>query len=148
MSDAADRHYPPRPIVSVSIAVFRDGRVLLAKRGRDPFAGAFSLPGGVVEIGERLEDAALRELKEETGVDAQIVGFNDFLQPITRAGDDVRSHYVIVSWVGLWRAGEARTSAEATECRWVAPGETDALRTTPGLPDLVRRAAAIIGGRA
>jgi 8-oxo-dGTP diphosphatase len=148
VSEAADRLYPPRPIVSVSIAVFREGRVLIAKRGRAPFAGAFSLPGGVVEIGERLDEAALRELKEETGVEASIVGFNDFLQPIDRVGESVRSHYVIASWVGIWRAGEARTTAEATECRWIAPEDIDALTTTPGLPILVRRAAGIIGGRA
>ena len=147
MSEAADRLYPPRPILSVSIAVFRAGRVLIAKRGRAPFAGAFSLPGGVVEIGERLDEAALRELHEETGVEAVVLGFNDFLQPIERVGAEVRSHYVIASFVGLWRAGEARISAEATECRWVEPDETDALTTTPGLPALVRRAAAIARGQ-
>jgi 8-oxo-dGTP diphosphatase len=148
VSEAVDRLYPPRPILSVSIAVFRAGRVLIAKRGRAPFAGAFSLPGGVVEIGETLEEAALRELLEETGVDADVLGFNDFLQPIERVGEGVRSHYVIASFVGLWRAGEALTSAEATDCRWVAPDDTDSLETTPGLPALVRRAATIAGSRA
>jgi len=148
VSESADRLYPPRPILCVSIAVFRAGRVLIAKRGRAPFAGAFSLPGGVVEIGELLDEAALRELREETGVEAAVLGFNDFLQPIERIGAEVRSHYVIASMVGLWRAGEAQTSAEATEVRWVEPEETVALTTTPGLPALVRRAAEIAGGRA
>ena len=147
MSEAADRLYPPRPILCVSIAVFRDGRVLVARRGRAPFAGLFSLPGGVVEIGESLEEAALRELREEVGVEADIVGFNGFLQPVERVEGRVRSHYCIATFVALWRAGEPAAGPEATECRWIAPAEAQTLPTTPGLPALLARAARLLEAR-
>ncbi len=144
MSEAADRLYPPRPILCVSAAVFRDRRALVARRGRAPHEGLFSLPGGIVEIGESLEDAALRELREEVGVEADIVGFTGFLQPIERADGRVRSHYCIASFVALWRAGEPTTGPEATECRWIEPAEADGLPTTPGLAALLRKAEGLV----
>ena len=144
MSEAADRLYPPRPILCVSVALFRDGRALVARRGRAPFAGMFSLPGGVVEIGESLEEAALRELREEVGVEAAIVGFNGFLQPVEWVEGRVRSHYCIASFIALWRAGEPVDGPEAVECRWIAPAEADGLPTTPGLPALLRKAEALL----
>jgi len=139
--EPGDRLFPPRPILCVSLAVFREGRVLVAERARAPYVGRYSLPGGVVEIGERLEQAALRELNEEVGVEAAIVGFNDFVESIEAGQDGVRSHYVIASFVGAWRAGEARPSAEAARCLWIEPNEAAALPTTPGLPALLMRAA-------
>ncbi len=115
MADDApgDRLYPPRPILAVSVAVFRQGRVLVGRRARPPMAGRFSLPGGVVEIGETLIEAALRELYEEVGVEAEIVGFNRHIEPIVREGDRVRAHFVIASFVGRWtgaRRGSVRRS--------------------------------------
>ena len=74
MTDA--RLYPPRPILAASVAVFRHGKVLLASRTAPPAQNLFSLPGGLVEVGEGLAEAALRELMEEVGVTARIVGFN------------------------------------------------------------------------
>ena len=76
----ADRLYPPRPILAVSLAVFRDGRVLIARRGRAPLKGLYSLPGGVVEIGETLREAALRELPRKSASSAEIVAFNDHVE--------------------------------------------------------------------
>ena len=73
----SDRLYPARPILAVSLAVFREGRVLVARRARAPLKGLYSLPGGVVEIGETLHEAALRELDEEVGLEARIVAFSD-----------------------------------------------------------------------
>ena len=77
-----DRLYPARPILAASIAVFRRGRVLIARRARAPLLGLYSLPGGVVELGETLREAALRELKEEVGLDAEVTGFLDHVEPI------------------------------------------------------------------
>ena len=147
MSEARDRLFPPRPILSVSVAVFRDGKVLLAQRGQAPFQGYYSCPGGVVEIGERLEAAALRELREEVGVEADIVAFNDFIQSIEATADGVRSHYVIACFAAAWRAGEPRLSEEASDCRWVEPEAAAAMKTTPGLPNLLLRAASLMKAR-
>ena len=82
-----DRLYPTRPILAASTAVFRDGLVLIARRARAPMAGVYSLPGGAVEVGETLREAAARELVEEVGVEADILAFIDHVEPIVREGD-------------------------------------------------------------
>jgi ADP-ribose pyrophosphatase YjhB (NUDIX family) len=134
-----------RPILAASIAVFREGRVLLAARARPPMDMLYSLPGGLVEPGERLADAAIRELQEEVGVTADLVGFVDHVEIIER--DDhgrVRHHFVVCAHAGRWRSGEARTGAEARDVRWVREDEIPRLRTTPGLREVVRKAFALI----
>ena len=145
---AASRLYPSRPILAASLAVFRGDRVLLIARAAAPYAAAYSLPGGLVELGESLEDACLREVEEETGVRADIVGFNRHACVIERDGEDRgRRHFVIASFVGLWRAGEGRPSAEAAEVVWAAPDDLDGLPLTPGLPDVLAQARRILGRR-
>ena len=141
-----DRLYPARPIVAVSVAVFRAGRVLLARRAREPMAGRFSLPGGVVELGETLVEAARRELAEEVGVEADIVAFNRHVEPIVREEMRVRAHFVIVSFVARWRRGEGRISAEVDEVAWIDPADCGSLPTTPGLAEVLESAARIAMG--
>jgi 8-oxo-dGTP diphosphatase len=135
------RTYPDRPALGVSIAVFRAGRVLLARRARPPFKGVFSLPGGLVEAGESLESAALRELREEVDVDARIVAFNQYVESIDRDGSGkIRHHYVIASFAGAWIAGEAKQGPEATETIWALPSSLPALDCTPQLIAVVEAA--------
>jgi 8-oxo-dGTP diphosphatase len=141
--EPADRLYPPRPILAVSTAVFRNRQVLIARRARAPWRGAFSLPGGVVEIGETLEEAAKRELREEVGVEAEITGFVRHVQPIQREGDQVRAHFVIVVLRGRWLSGEPRLSEEVEEIAWIDPMALGDRPTTPELPDILARAAAL-----
>ena len=131
---ADDRTYPARPILTASIAVLREGRVLLARRARPPGAGRFSLPGGLVETGETLEAAALRELAEETGVEAAVTGFNRHVEVIERdeAGAIVR-HFVVASFVGAWRAGEGVVGPEASEIVWATRADVDGLPITDQL---------------
>ena len=138
-----DRIYPPRPILAVSVAVFREGRVLVGRRARPPMAGRFSLPGGVVEVGETLVEAAGRELYEEVGVECAIVGFNRHVEPIVREGGRIRAHFVIASFVGRWTRGEARVSDEIDAVAWVEPDGLAALLTTPELPDILLAARRI-----
>ena len=138
-----DRLYPTRPILAASTAVFRDGRLLIARRARAPMAGVYSLPGGAVEVGETLRQAAARELAEEVGVEADILAFIDHVEPIMREGDSVRAHFVIAAFVGRWRRGEPRLSAEADAVAWIDPKAIGDYRTTPELPWIVAKAAAI-----
>lgn len=147
-SGPADRLYPPRPILAASMAVFREGRVLIARRARAPWAGAFSLPGGVVEIGETLAEAALRELREEVGVEADIAGFVRHVEPIHREGDRVRAHFVIAVFAGRWLSGEAQVSDEVSEIAWVDPLALGDRPTTPELADILARAAGLFFARA
>ena len=143
MSEAArdDRLYPTRPILAVSAAVFRDGRVLVARRARAPLVGLYSLPGGLVEVGETLRAAAARELAEEVGVAADILAFVDHVEPIRFERGRAREHYVIAAFVARWKSGEARAGLEADAVAWVEPSEVARLPTTPELPAIVAKAA-------
>jgi 8-oxo-dGTP pyrophosphatase MutT (NUDIX family) len=143
-----DRLYPPRPILAASLAVFRDGKVLIASRTAPPAQALFSLPGGVVEIGETLQDAALREVMEEVGVAAEIVGFVDHAEVIQRESDgSIKRHFVITCFAGRWISGEGHTSAEAGAVLWVDPDAMGSIPTTKGLPTTLRKAKAVVEGR-
>ena len=151
MSDlaaAADpRRYPARPFLAASVAVLRGDAVLLAVRAHPPAAHVLSLPGGVVEPGETLAEAALRELREEVAVEARIGGVIGPVEVIERdAGGRVERHFVVIAHWAEWLGGEARRGPEALDTRWLAESEIEALgrpgglRTTPRLPEILRRA--------
>lgn len=135
---------PPRPILAVSLAVFRAGKVLLATRTKPPAKDVWSLPGGKVEAGETLEEAAIREVLEETGVTAEIIAFNRHVEVIRRNDDGlIAHHFVIASFAGRWIAGEAQTGPEAGAVMWADPFDMQVGMVTPQLSDVVRRAALI-----
>ncbi|MEJ0093083.1 MAG: NUDIX domain-containing protein [Methylocella sp.] len=141
------RLYPPSPLLAVSLAVFRAGKVLLATRTRPPFVGAFSLPGGLVEVGETLSEAALRELREEVQVEARIIQFNRHVESIERdEAGRIKRHYVIASFVGEWIAGEGAEGPEAGAIIWAEPSRLAELHCTPHTGDVVAAAAALKSG--
>ncbi|AWN49912.1 NUDIX hydrolase [Methylobacterium terrae] len=137
------RRYPVRPFVAASAAVVRDGRVLLAARGQAPMRGIYTLPGGQVEPGETLAEAALRELHEEVGVVAEVVAGLTPLEVIERdAQGAVLHHFVIHPHAARWLSGEPTTGPEALDLRWVTPDEARALPTTRGLHAVIAQALA------
>lgn len=139
------RDYPSHPFIAASIAVFRNGKVLLASRRRPPYEDVYTLPGGVVETGEYLAEAAQRELMEEVGVIAHKPFFVAPVEVIERDTDGrLRRHMVIMAHAALWKSGEPRTSPEAADVRWVGLDELDRLSTTPGLKEILTRASRII----
>jgi 8-oxo-dGTP diphosphatase len=149
VTNVSDRAYPARPLIAASVAVIRDGRILLAKRTKPPAEGLFSLPGGLVEPGETLEEAALRELGEEVGVAASIVAFNDHVEVIERDADGkVARHFVIASFVARWVSGQGKPSDETGQVIWAKPNEIGALRTTGGLARIAARALRVLEANA
>ncbi len=139
------RTYPSRPFLAVSVAVFRAGRVLICERMKPPMTGVFTLPGGMVESGERLEAAALRELTEEVGIRAEIVGFTRHVEIIDRDREGkVRFHAVVCPFAARWMAGEPTPNDEIGRLFFIEPAELSRYPVTQGLADIVRRAAAIL----
>jgi 8-oxo-dGTP diphosphatase len=139
MSDA--RAYPPRPFLAASAAIVRDGKILVVRRARPPALGLFTLPGGVVEVGETLIEAVAREVREETGMIVEPVAMAGFRETIVRdAQDRVERHFVILCFAARWQAGEPVLNEELSEARWLDPAELAGLQTTPGLADIVAAA--------
>lgn len=138
-----DRLHPARPFLAASVAVFRNGKVLVASRGKPPWEDLYSLPGGQVETGETLEEAALRELEEEVGVSARLTGLVAPFEVIEREADGrVKHHMVIAVYAARWLSGEPRTGPEAREIRWVTESDIASLPTTPGLAGILAQAFA------
>lgn len=143
-----DRSYPPRPILAVSTAVIRGDRILLAQRANPPGRGLYSLPGGLVEIGETLAEAAARELMEEVAVVAEPIGLCGARDIIMRdAAGQVERHFVVVSYAALWISGEGERSPEASDVSWIGLDALDHLATTEGLGEVARAAFALVAGR-
>ena len=144
------REYPDSPRVGVGAIVLHEGRVLLVKRGRAPGLDLWSVPGGLVELGETTVDAARREVAEETGLKVRIAGLVGVLDRVTRdAGGRVRYHWVLVDYLALPESTETlRAGSDAAEVRWVTIDEVGRLPITEGLVDMIRRAAALSGAGA
>ena len=135
------RAYPDRPFLAVSAAIVRDGKVLLVRRARAPANGLFSLPGGVVEAGETLHEAVMREIREETSITIEPVALAGFRETVTRDTDNrVQRHFVILPFAARWIEGEPNLNEELSESRWVTPDVIEALPTTPGLAGIVASA--------
>jgi 8-oxo-dGTP diphosphatase len=141
------RSYPERPILAVSAAIVRAGQVLVVRRARGPADGLFSLPGGVVEVGESLTQAVIREVREETSLAIEPVGLAGFREAIMRDRDNrVERHFVILPFAARWLAGEPLLNEELSEARWLSPAELGGLPTTPGLAEIVAAAFALLPG--
>jgi 8-oxo-dGTP diphosphatase len=102
--------YVRRPVPAVGVVCLRGDSVLLVKRGRPPLEGAWSLPGGKMEWGESLADAALRELREETGIQAELLGLVDVVDGVFGAD----THYVLIDYAARWQSGEPRAGDDAS----------------------------------
>jgi len=133
------------PRLGASACVFRDGRVLIVQRGKEPGRGIWSLPGGHVEPGETALEAAQRELGEETGIAAdlaQLVGLYDIIR--RDAAGAVTLHYAIACYAGLWASGEAVAAGDAMAARWVSPAEMPGLAFAPHVKDAIGRARTLL----
>jgi 8-oxo-dGTP diphosphatase len=134
------RLYPGRPIVGVGVLIEEDGRYLLVKRAAEPDAGMWSIPGGLIDVGEKAADAAAREALEETGLTVEILGRVDVVDKIVRDPDgDVRYHFVIIDFNARPLSGEMRAMDDALDAVWVTPDGFTEYELTPTLVELLKR---------
>jgi mutator protein MutT len=125
------REFPAAPLVGVGAVVFEAGRVLLVRRGREPLKGHWSLPGGLVELGERLLDAVVREVREETGLTVEPIELVEVVDRIHWEESRVRYHYVIADYLCRVTSGSLQAASDADAVRWVERAEWDALGLDP-----------------
>jgi 8-oxo-dGTP diphosphatase len=140
-ASADSRSYPTRPYLAVSAAIFRAERVLIVRRGVPPMQGIYTLPGGGVELGETLEQAVMREVREETGLAIEPLSLAGYRQVIARDSEGkIERHFVILPFAARYLAGEISLNAELAEAKWLLPAELSGLRTTEGLAEIVTAA--------
>lgn len=135
------REYPEAPRVGVGAVVLKDGHVLLIRRNRPPAEGKWSIPGGLVNLGETTEAAAVREVAEESGLTVRLHGLAGVVERIIADPDGrVRYHYVLIDYVATPESGELRPGSDAADARWVLMKDLGRYETTEGLVSMVEKA--------
>lgn len=137
------REYPDKPLVGVGAVIVRDHRVLLIRRGQAPLLGEWSLPGGVLECGETLREAAVREAREETGLVVETVDMLGVYERIILSDDGrVRYHYVLIDFLCRPVGGELKAGSDAAEVGWFKREELPALKLAYDANDVVLKGLA------
>ena len=135
---------PERPVVAVGVLIIQDDRVLLVQRARPPAVGSWTVPGGKVELGESLEEAAHRELLEETNLTATLGPIVEILDRVIRdEAGEIAYHFVILDFLGSNPRGELRAASDSLDARFVPLAELDRYVLTDGLTAVIARAQAM-----
>jgi len=140
-SSAIKRHYPDQPLVGVGAVVFKSGEVLLVRRGQEPAINSWSLPGGLVELGETLTSAIHRELAEETGISVRLLGIAAVLERIFPDPEGrIAYHYVLVDFLGDYLNGVLTPGSDITAARFVPWRDVADFDLPQHTADVIRRA--------
>ena len=147
------REYPEHPLVGVGGVIVENGRTLLIRRGSAPARGEWSIPGGLLEVGETIEQGVVRELAEETGLDVRVVGLIEVLERIFPAppksdgtpGDPSKPqyHFVILDYLCELRGGTLAAASDALEFAWAREEELASFNVTVAVNRVVRKALAM-----
>ena len=143
------RDYPDRPIVGVGAVIVRDGRAVIVRRGGEPLAGEWSVPGGVLELGETLRQGAEREALEETGLKVragEVLEVFDSIVP--DASGRTQYHYVLVDFLCEYISGELHAGGDAADVRWITPADLPRLSLRPSIEAVLRRGFEAFASRA
>ena len=136
-----DRRYPQRPIIGVGALIFHRGRILMAQRGKEPLKGWWSLPGGALEIGESLDSAVRREVREESGLEIEPLGMFEVFERIMRdAAGAPEYHYVLIDFLCRVTGGTLCAGDDVCRVEWVTREGLKGLQITEGTIDVIERA--------
>ena len=134
------RSYPQTPLLGASACIFDQEKVLLVLGARPPKQDLRSLPGGLVEVGETLQQAAARELLEETGVSANFLALADWVEVIKHGDAAIEYHFVIAMFVGQYSHGDILAGDDAAEAHWFEMSELSQLQMTKDTAELILKA--------
>jgi len=135
------RDYPDRPIVGVGAVIVHDGCVLLVRRAREPLAGEWSVPGGMLEVGETLRAGVTREVLEETGLRVEVGEVVDVFDSIfPDASGRAQYHYVLIDFLCRVTGGKLRAQSDVSDAKWFRPEELSALALRPNIEAVLRKA--------
>ncbi len=141
MTGAIKREYPDRPLVGVGAVIVQDGRVLVVKRASEPLKGRWSIPGGMLELGEKLREATAREALEETGLAVEVGEVLDVFDAIyVDPAGLTQYHYVLIDFLCRPIAGELRASSDVSEASWAGEDELESLDMTENTMKVIRKA--------
>lgn len=134
------REYPDRPLVGVGAVIIQDGRAVVVKRASEPLKGRWSIPGGMLELGETLREGAAREALEETGLKIEVGEVLDVFDAIYLDPTGLTQyHYVLIDFVARPVGGELRAGSDVSEARWASEAELDALGMTENTLKVIRK---------
>ena len=142
------REYPERPLVGVGGVVISSGRALLIRRRTPPLEGEWSIPGGMLEVGETLIEAVRRELSEETGIEVRVLDLIEVFERISLdAAGKPKYHFVIVDYLCEALSGDARAGSDATDVAWASEAELAKYSLAPTATRVIQKAFEMAGER-
>ncbi|MGB6875641.1 MAG: NUDIX hydrolase [Candidatus Acidiferrales bacterium] len=149
-TDATEsREYPERPIIAVGGVVIHDSQILLIRRGQPPLEGRWSIPGGILEIGETIAEGIERELKEETGIQVRVLDLIEIYENVLRDKEnELQYHFVILDYLCEFVEGTARPGGDVTEVVWASEQQLESLSVTGAAKRVIRKAFSAVRGRA
>ena len=134
------RDYPEQPIIGVGAVVVRQGRVLLVRRATEPLKGEWSVPGGMLELGEKLRDGVRREVREETGIEVEVGEVLDVFDSIfPDEHGRTQYHYVLIDYLCRRVSGEAKAGSDVSDVLWVSAQDLPGLNLRASLEQVIRK---------
>jgi 8-oxo-dGTP diphosphatase len=140
------RDYPDHPIIGVGAVIVHSGRALLVRRATEPLRGEWSVPGGALELGEKLRDGAAREALEETGLHVEVGEVLDVFDSIFPDADGrTQYHYVLIDFLCRVLSGDAVAGSDVSEVKWITAADLDEFALRPSIAQVIRKGLAATG---
>jgi ADP-ribose pyrophosphatase len=134
------KEYPKHPMVGVGAIIIQDGKILIVKRGSEPGKGKWSVPGGLVELGEAIEQTVVREVKEECNLDVEVDRLIDVVDNIvTDENGEVKYHFVILDFFVKLRGGKLKPGDDVENAKWVTLEEVEKYDITKTFREFIKR---------